>query len=135
MLVCVVSKEGVACPIAIFMLKVKHDRLNPRTYVELHHSTIVSFVGVMPKKNTTAGRKAAGISATETLAAASSLPQATTWAHLTRKENLLALAIFIDLLAVAMVVPLLPQRMAELGVDTATIGYIKYVPYRTTAAW
>lgn len=131
MLVCVVSKEGVACPIAIFMLKVKHDRL----HVELHHSTIVSFIGVMPKKNTTAGRKAAGISATETLAAASSLPKATTWAHLTRKENLLALAIFIDLLAVAMVVPLLPQRMAELGVDTATIGYIKYVPYRTTAAW
>lgn len=132
MLVCVVSKEGVACPIAIFMLKVKHDLSFPRRTAPFNHR---SFIGVMPKKNTTAGRKAAGISATETLAAASSLPQATTWAHLTRKENLLALAIFIDLLAVAMVVPLLPQRMAELGVDTATIGYIKYVPYRTTAAW
>ena len=47
--------------------------------------------------------------------------------RLASKQNLVAVAVFIDLLAVALVVPLLPQRMEELGVDAARVGMIASV--------
>lgn len=46
-------------------------------------------------------------------APAAPAPASTWWSRVSRKENLLAVAVFLDLLAVAMVVPLLPQRMVR----------------------
>ena len=48
-------------------------------------------------------------------APAAPAPASAWWSRVSRKENLLAVAVFLDLLAVAMVVPLLPQRMVRHG--------------------